>query len=153
MRRAVAPFPIGLVLLLQGIASGACAQEFAVVARSIIYPGQMIEPGSLEVVDASNCPNCDAGYIQDEHLVAGRIAVKTLVPGKLIFAQDLRAAPAVMRGQEVKVVYRKGALQISMSGIPLNDAAAGEAVSIRNAVSGAIINGVARTDGTVTVTQ
>lgn len=153
MFRAKVIFGLACAVLLQGMPGYAMAQELAVVARHIIYPGQMIEQTSIEVVDASNCPNCDAGYIQDAAVVAGKIAIKTLEPGKLIFPGDIRMAPAVIRGEEVTVLYRKGALQISMSGIPLNEAAVGESVSIRNAESGAIVSGVVQADGTVMVAK
>lgn len=153
MIRAAARLGIALACMSPAVASDALAQEMAVVTRHVIYPGQRVGADAITIVDASNCHNCDAGFITDSSVVTGKLAVRTLMPGRLIFSGDLRPAPAVLRGKEVQVFYRKGQLQISMSGIPLSEAVIGEAVSIRNETNGAIINGVVQADGTVMVGQ
>jgi flagellar basal body P-ring formation protein FlgA len=141
------------IVLFKLLLAMAIAQDMAVVARHAIYPGQIVKQSSIELVDASNCPNCDAGFIQDATAVLGKIAVKTLSPGKLIFPEYLRLAPAVTPGQEVTVFYRKGGLQISMLGTPLNEAAVGEIVSVRNTSSGVLVTGIVQADKTIMVTQ
>lgn len=133
------------------VASFANAQEMAIVAKRVIYPGQTISVDALSRVDASNCSNCDAGYIQDALQVTGKIAVKTIIPGKLIFPEYVRSASAVMPGKEVDVLFQKGSLSISMRGLPLSEAGSGESVSVRNRESGTIIVGIVQPDGTVKV--
>lgn len=134
-------------------ASPALAQEMAIVSRHMIYPGQTVEPASLQMVDASDCPNCDEGFLRDAADAVGKIAVRSLLPGRLIFLRDLREAPLITRGKEVRVFYRKGRLQISMNAIPLNDAAAGQEVSVRNSGTGAVIKGIVHDDGAVWISQ
>lgn len=129
------------------------AQDFAVVSTQLIYPGQIVEATSLEIVDASYCPNCDPGFYSEVNSIVGMVAVRSLLPGRLIFPSDLKPAPAVLRGREVTVVYSKGKLRISMTGVPLEDAAIHEEVPVRNARSGATVTGVVQPDGTVAVMQ
>lgn len=129
------------------------AQDFAVVATHLIYPGQVVEATSLEIVDATYCPNCDSGFFREPAPIVGKVAVRSLLPGKLIFPSDLKPAPAVLRGKAVNVIYVRGALNISMSGVALSDAAINEVVAVRNSRSGATITGIVQRDGTVAVNQ
>lgn len=142
-----------LAALTVGGALPALAEEIAIVSRHMIYPGQTVEAASLQMVDTSDCPNCDEGYLRDAADAVGRIAVRTLLPGRLIFPRDLRDAPLITRGKEVRVFYRNGGLQISMTAIPLNDAAAGQEVAVRNAGTGAVIKGIVHEDGAVWISQ
>jgi flagellar basal body P-ring formation protein FlgA len=131
--------------------SPALAQDVAVVVKQTVYPGQSINAAEIAVVDASNCPNCNAGFIRDPELVRNRVAVKTLAPGRLIFPGDLRKAAMAVPGHEVELIYHKGALLISMRGDPVSEAGVGDAVSVRNKDSKAIVNGIVQADGTVLV--
>ena len=140
-----------IMTMLSAVPISADAQELAVVAKSVIYPGQTIASGSVSIVDATNCPNCDPGYLQGVGDVEGMVAVRTLIPGKLIFANDIREPSAVMPGKDVAVIFRSGALQISMRAEPLAEAAIGQSVTVRNRETGATVIGVVNADGTVTV--
>lgn len=153
MKRAGLGQLVQIAAHLAAFCSPAVSQEQAVVTKHLIYPGQVVEPQSLETVDASYCPNCDAGYFRKAEDIVGKIAVRTLAPGKLLFPTDIRSAPAIRRGQEITVIFRSESLHISMLGVSMSDAALGETVTIRNMKSGAIVHGVAGLNGTVTVAQ
>lgn len=149
--RHFVPWQLIAIFMLAAMPS-AWGRDYAVVAKAVIYPGQTINANAISVVDATYCPNCDLGFIQDPASVSGMVAVKTLMPGKLIFPDFIRKASAVVPGQEVEVRFQRGALLISMRGEPLQEAGIGEPVSVRNRESGTIVSGIVQPDGTVMVT-
>ncbi len=145
-----------VILILSAAAShaatpGLYGQELAVVVKRVVYPGQAISSGIIETIDASNCENCDPGYIRDPAALNGMIAAKTIMPGKLIFPDDAQMPALISPSQEVSVLFRAGDLHISMRGVPVAEAGVGEPVSVRNPVSGAVVSGIVQADGTVLV--
>lgn len=83
--------------------------------------------------------------------LAGKVAKRTLVPGKLIPVSALRDPWAVEAGATVEAVFARGGLSISLSATALQSVAAGEPVRLRNPESGRTFSGTAQADGTVRV--
>jgi flagellar basal body P-ring formation protein FlgA len=143
-------------IVLPGLAlaavSGAClAGDAAAVVRSAIYPGQQIEAAKVAMIDAANCYRCVPGFIRDPNLVIGMIAVKTILPDRLIYPDLLRKPAIIKSGQQVSVMFRLGALSISMRGETLADADTGDTVAVRNKTNGTIVTGRVAQDGSILV--
>ena len=145
----------GLAVALS--ASGLCMATsagadmgMAVVPNQIIYPGQEIPANALKEVEVTN-PNLAAGYANSIDQVAGMISSRTLLPGRTIQLSSLRAAYAVKRGQTVRLVVNVGNMTISAAGAPLDNAAIGDLIRVRNVDSGVTVSGTVMADGSVQV--
>ena len=80
--RAALVAPAALVGLL--VADAALADtRTAVVPKRIIYPGEEIQAGQLEVVEVTN-PNIVKGFAQNVDEVSGLVTKRTLLPGRVI---------------------------------------------------------------------
>lgn len=149
LRRAVLAAPAVLVGLLVADAALADAR-MAVVPKRIIYPGEEIDAGQLEEVEVTN-PNIVKGYAESIGAVSGLVSKRTLLPGRVILTSALREPFAVSRGTTIHLVFDNGSLVLRASGTPLQDAAVGEMVRVRNKDSGVIVSGTVMGDGTVHV--
>jgi flagella basal body P-ring formation protein FlgA len=140
--------------MLLSLSSWAAAGELgmAVVPKTIIYPGQEIDPGQLEAVDVTN-PNLIEGYARSVSEVQGMITTRTLLPGRTIMVSALRQPYTVKRGDKVVLVYDNGTLRITASGTPLADAITGDLIRARNTDTGVIISGTVMADGSILVAQ
>ncbi len=133
------------------VANAAVADSHvAVVPKRTIYPGEELQVGLLEEVEVTN-PNLVKGYVERISAVTGLVSRKTLLPGRVILVSALREPFAVSRGSTVPLVFDNGSLVIRAAGTPLQDAAIGELIKVRNKDSGVIISGTVMADGTVHV--
>jgi len=133
------------------VAGAALAEvRMAVVPKRIIYPGEELQSGQLEEVEVTN-PNIVKGYAERISAVTGLVTRKTLLPGRVILVSALREPFAVSRGSTVQLVFDNGMLVIRAAGTPLQDAAVGELIRVRNKDSGVIVSGTVMADGTVHV--
>jgi flagella basal body P-ring formation protein FlgA len=147
--RAALVAPAVLVGLLATDAALADTRT-AVVPKRIIYPGEEIQAGQLELVEVTN-PNIVKGFAQNVDEVSGLVTKRTLLPGRVILVSALREPFLVSRGTTVQMVFDNGSLVIRASGTPLQDGAAGELIRIRNKDSGVTVSGTVMADGTVHV--
>lgn len=148
-RRAAFAAPAVLIGLFAADAALADART-AVVPKRIIYPGEEIDAGQLEEVEVTN-PNIVKGYAQEISAVSGMVSKRTLLPGRVILVSALRAPFAVSRGATVQIVFDNGSLVLRAAGTPLQDAAVGDLIRVRNKDSGVIVSGTVMADGTVHV--
>ena len=86
-------------------------------------------------------------------MLEGRIARRTLLPNQPILLSDLKSPDTVSAGVPTTLVYRESGLLITGMGTPLQSAAPGEAVRVRNVDSGVTISGVAQDDGSIEVSS
>ena len=149
LRRAALVAPAVLVGLLMADAAVANART-AVVPKRIIYPGEEIDAGQLEEVEVTN-PNIVNGYAENIAAVSGMVSKRTLLPGRVILVSALREPFAVSRGTTVQLVFDNGSLVLRAAGTPLQDAAVGDLIKVRNKDSGMIVSGTVMDDGTVHV--
>jgi flagellar basal body P-ring formation protein FlgA len=127
------------------------AADAVLVAKSILYPGQEVTESSLTQIEVRGHVLEKRQFLRDPEQAIGKIAARTILPRTLIFPSDLKEANLVRAGTLVKAVYRDGALEITLLGVPLEDGAAGQIVRLRNRESGRQFSGVVRTDGSVLV--
>jgi flagellar basal body P-ring formation protein FlgA len=140
-----------LALCVSALSSPALAEMgTAVVPTQIIYPGEVISAGRVEEVDVTN-PNLAGGYAQRVGEVTGLVSKRTLLPGRTITLASLREPYAVTRGSAVRLVFAMGTMTISASGTPLEDAAIGDVIRVRNTDSGITVSGTVMADGTIQV--
>lgn len=122
----------------------------AVVPERTIYPGEEIYAELVREVAVTN-PNLRGGYAAITSEVLGKVTTRTLLPGRTIPVGALRDAWAVERGATVPLIFFGSGLTITAIGTPLQNAAIGDFIRIRNIESGIIVSGTVMDDGTVRV--
>lgn len=149
LRRRLFALALALSSLTAGFPAGA-AERQAVIPRQTIYPGETVDPARLEEVNVTN-PNIVDGFVTSIDQIAGKISKRTLLPGRVIFISAVREPYAVARGTSVRLIFDSGLLKITATGTPLQDAAIGDLIRVRNIDSGVIVSGTVMQDGSVQV--
>lgn len=126
------------------------AKVYAIVPTAVIYPGQTISSGQIKRVEVTN-PNLSGDYASDYNQVQGMITKSTLLPEHAIYVSSLREPFAVSQGQQVRLIYSTGSLQITALGMPLQDGSIGEMIRVRNTDSGLTVSGTILGPGIVQV--
>ena len=137
------------VVVLIGINSTAGAAEFAVVSKRTIYPGQIIDAIDLKSVELIRKPLIKYKFVTQPQQLIGLQAKRTILPGRFIRVGSAEMAPLVKAGSLNRVQFRSGVLAISLVCVALTDAAAGDAVRMRNPTSGKIFTAQVQEDGTI----
>ncbi|KQZ15932.1 MULTISPECIES: flagellar basal body P-ring formation chaperone FlgA [unclassified Mesorhizobium] len=150
---ALRAFLRGLALAAAVACGGvqAFAEEIVLIPSRVIYPGETIALAALKEVTLQpgrHKPDAVATTAQE---LDGKIAKRTLLPGRYIPANALREAWLVEQGAPVQVTFVAGALTISASAVTLQPGAAGDLVKVRNVDSGKIFSGTVMADGTIRV--
>lgn len=153
MRRVVTTLAACALVALASLASlaSAAAGEVAVVANRIVYPGETIGAETLAEVALRNSKRTTAPIVQAFEQAEGKVARRTILPGKLIPLASLREAYVIEAGEPVTVNLVHGGLTISATAIPLQSGALGDMVRLRNADSGKVFTGIVMADGTIRI--
>ncbi len=129
----------------------AMAQEVVLIPNRVIYPGETVDLAALrEVTLKPGKVVPDAVAIRAAEL-EGKVARRTLLPGRYIPVNSLREAWLVEQGASVQVQFVAGALTISATAVTLQPGAAGDFVKVRNIDSGKIFSGTVMADGSIRV--
>ncbi|MCT8997785.1 flagellar basal body P-ring formation chaperone FlgA [Chelativorans intermedius] len=150
-------FPGRRVLLAGLLATLACAplpavaQDMVVVPVRVIYPGETVTAEALREVVLRRPQRHMAEVARGPEELDGKVARRTLLPGRLVPLSSVREPYLVEQGTAVTVVFTAGALTISLVAVPLQSGAAGDLIRLRNLDSGAVITGTVMSDGTVRV--
>lgn len=151
MARAVRGLLLGIAF---GAVAGACpalAAETVLIPTRVIYPGEQIEAAALKEVtllEGKVAPADMAVALAD---LEGKIAKRTLLPGRYVPVNALRDAYLVEKGAAVEMVFVAGGLTISAGAVTLQPGSAGDQVKVRNIDSGKILSGTVMADGTIRV--
>ncbi len=130
----------------------ALAQTAAIpIPKSVIYPGEIITDEMLVDAPSSEDDPRSGAIAQRRSLLVGKMARRTLLPGRAIALAAIDNARLVVIGAEVRLVYVEGGLQILTSGAALQDGAIGDTVKVRNSDSGVTVSGEVQADGTVRI--
>ena len=140
-----------LVAAAAGMASPAAAQETVLIPTRTIYPGETVTADLLQEVPLRRQLRNPGGVERDWRALDGKVARRTLLPGRMIPTGSVRDAWIVEPGKPVQVIYVQGGLQIALSAVALQAGAAGDMVRLRNVDSGTVFSGVVMADGTVRV--
>ncbi|MGX5839696.1 flagellar basal body P-ring formation chaperone FlgA [Mesorhizobium sp. ArgA1] len=133
------------------IASNQAVGEVVLIPNRVIYPGEMIDTGALKPVTllpGKHRPDAVATQAQE---LQGKVAKRTLLPGRYIPVAAIRDAWLVEQGAAVQVYFIAGDLTISATAVSLQPGAAGDLIKVRNADSGKIFSGTVMADGTIRV--
>ncbi|MGX9143654.1 flagellar basal body P-ring formation chaperone FlgA [Mesorhizobium sp. 128a] len=133
------------------VASNQAAGEVVLIPNRVIYPGEMIDTGALKPVTllpGKHKPDAVATQAQE---LQGKVAKRTLLPGRYIPVAAIRDAWLVEQGAAVQVYFIAGDLTISATAVSLQPGAAGDLIKVRNADSGKIFSGTVMADGTIRV--
>ena len=141
-----------LALAFVSAAATPAAAQTAVVpsAKAVIYPGDVI--GDEMLADTSaQLDGAGGPFALSRSELIGKVARRTLLPGRAIPLRAIDNPRVVRNGAEVQIVYVEGDLTIVTVGAALQDGSIGEVIKIRNDDSGVTVIGTVRPDGTVRV--
>jgi flagella basal body P-ring formation protein FlgA len=142
------------ILLLQALVLPAFAQERTMPTPSqVIYPGDIIREGMLTDIATDGASGIDGSIIDTHAALIGKMAKRTLLPGRLIAAIAIENPRAVSNGAQVRLIYRDGALVIATFAMALENGGVGDTIKVRNADSGTVISGIIQPDGSVSVSD
>lgn len=138
-------------LLFAGLHGAAMATDTAVIPKRVIYPGETIDAGALSEVPVRNPARIttEIAYLAED--IDGKVAKRTLLPGRFIPLSSVREAYVVEAGSPVEVNFIQNGLQITTMAIPLQPGSIGDMIRVRNVDSGAVFSGVVMANGTVRV--
>jgi len=140
--------------ILVALAAGGApshAQEIVLIPNRVIYPGETVEMASLKEVTLKPGKIIPPAVSIRAADIEGKVAKRTLLPGRYIPTASLREAWLVEQGAAVQVTYVSGVLTISASAVTLQSGAAGDLVRVRNIDSGKVLSGVVMADGSIRV--
>jgi len=143
---------LGVVLLGSFVCMTGTARAGAgqiVVPAQVIYPGDKITDAMLS--DAPEPSGELGGVLRDRAELVGKVARRTLLPGKAVLAVAVEEPRAVSMGGTVQLVYQKDGLSIVTNAQALQNGYVGQIVQVRNLESGIIVSGAIQADGTVLV--
>jgi flagellar basal body P-ring formation protein FlgA len=130
----------------------ACAVSVELpVPNTTIYPGDVIGDNLLVDRAFTIPPEENWPVHKSRDGLVGKVARRTLLPGRPIPLNSIREADAVGQGKPVTVVFQAGNLTITGQAIALQGGRVGDLLSLRNVDSGQIIKGIVQADGTVRV--
>jgi flagellar basal body P-ring formation protein FlgA len=136
------------LMLIPGTAARA---EHVIVASRTIYPGQIIREEFLSAEYAGDGSAFGSQFAHISGELAGKVAARTILPGRPIALTQAREPDAVEAGRAVRITYKFAGLKISMQALALSAGGIGETIQLRNLDSGKPLTGMIMADGTVEV--
>ena len=127
------------------------SQEVVFIPNRVIYPGETIEMDALKQVTLKPgkiIPPAVTVELQD---LDGKVASRTLLPGRYISTSSVREPWVVKQGASVQMIFISGGLMISAAAITLQPGAAGDFVKVRNVDSGKVLSGTVMADGSIRI--
>jgi flagella basal body P-ring formation protein FlgA len=152
LRRHIAILRLaGSLAALVALALPVRAEDVAVVTRHVVYPGQEVSAGDLQVVTVTN-HNRDLRTVATRiEQVDGKLTRRTLLPGHYIPLSAVRDAYTVEQGAPVRVLFAGDGLVITATAVTLEPGSAGDVIKVRNMDSGRVFSGIVMADGTIRV--
>lgn len=141
-----------VITALSGATDMSRAEDIMLAVPNVtIYPGDVI--GDAQIVERAFAPGATGKLpvVEQRTLVVGKVARRTLLPGKPIPLHGLKDPDVVARGGAVLAMFKVGGLIITSTVTPLRSGQVGDVIEARNTDSGQIIRGVVQADGTLRV--
>ncbi|MCI4678824.1 flagellar basal body P-ring formation chaperone FlgA [Rhodoblastus acidophilus] len=139
-------FAVAAVLVAGAAQAG---QRALPVPARVIYPGDRITGAML--VDSRDFSAEPGDVVWDRADLVGKVARRTLLPGRPIAAIAVGAPRAVSMGALVSVYYQQDGIDIATTAQALQNGYVGQVVQARNLDSGVVISGVVQADGSIRV--
>ena len=140
------------LLFLLAAASFACAQQRTIPApKQVIYPGEIIRDSMLTDIAVDESEALDNAIVDNRAALIGKVAKRTLLPGREIADFAIANPRAVANGAHVTLMYRDGALTIVTSAQALEPGSIGDTIKVRNEDTGLTVSGRIQSDGSVAV--
>lgn len=133
------------------LAGNQTAGEVVLIPNRVIYPGETIELAALKQVTLMAGRHKPDAVATRAAELQGKVAKRTLLPGRYIPSTAIREAWLVEQGAAVQVFFIAGGLTISATAVTLQPGAAGDLVKVRNVDSGKILSGTVMADGTIRI--
>lgn len=139
------------VILAGATAEGNAGDIRLVLPNVTIYPGDIIADGQVIERDFPEGAVAKYPLANDRSMVVGKVARRTLLPGKPIPLTGVRDPDVISRGGTIVAMFKAGGLTITSTVTPLRAGQVGDVIEARNIDSGQIIRGVVQADGTLRV--
>jgi flagella basal body P-ring formation protein FlgA len=140
---------LGLALIARSLP--AAAQELGVIPTRTVYPGETIAADALAMAKVRKGKPTTTVFAHAPNELIGKVAKRTLLPGRFVPLASVRDAYLVEQGASVQVVFIEDGLTISATAITLEPGSPGDVVKVRNLDSGAVFPATVMADGTVRV--
>ena len=150
-RRSTRKVALLAAAVMAASAGMALAQEIVFIPNRVIYPGETITMDALKEVTLKPGKIIPPAVAIAPVDLDGKVAVRTLLPGRYIQANGIREPWVVERGASVQMIFVSGGLTISAAAITLQPGAAGEFIKVRNVDSGKVLTGTVMADGSIMV--
>lgn len=156
MRRLLALLATGFVAAFVWSAvsigpSRAGPAETLPVPLMTIYPGDMISASMLADRDFPAGTSIRYPVVAASSILVGKVARRTLLPGKLIPSNAVAEPDLVSRGSLTRAIFRDGGLVMTTLVLPLQNGVLGAYIQVRNVDSGQVIAGRVEADGTIAI--
>ena len=151
MKHLVQSALIGAVVMAASWQSAAAEDRILPVPSVTIYPGDTITESMLKDRAFPESYRYRTAVIESPHVLAGKTARRTLLPGEPIPMSAVDDPKLVTRGMQVQIVFEEGGLSITGTGVPLQSGTMGETVQVKNVDSGRIITGRVQSDGKIRI--
>lgn len=122
-------------------------RDTVLAAARALVPGDTIRSGDYEMR-----PQVHWGApVPGERPVPGWIVRRSLAPGTTLLPPQVLPPPVISKGEPVRIVWNRGAVEISVAGTAMHAAARGESVRVRLAERSLQIVALAAGPGTATL--
>ncbi len=150
-RTASSGLLVAIACTLLAAAPCAFAAETVLVPSRTIYPGEVVDAAAFKEVTLAEGKSPPPNVAISVEALDGKVARKTLLPGRYVAVNALREAYLVEKGAAVDAIFVAGTMTISLTAVTLTSGAAGDVVKVRNIDSGKVLSGTVMADGTVRV--
>lgn len=120
-----------------------------VVLRQSARKGRLVTAEMLELVPFNRAPA--EGYFLDPSKVIGRRLTSNVAAGVPVRERHLQPDWAVEEGARVSIEMDAGGITVASSGISLENGAIGDMISVRNASSNKVLQGIVSDENKVSV--
>lgn len=120
-----------------------------VTAVTTLQKGDILTENTV-VLQSQDIGNMDKPFMATSEVIGKQIA-RTVSAGTALRAEHLVLPPVIKEGEMVKILARKGTMQLSASGLARTDGRLGEVIAVKNISSSKMIHARVAGPGIVTV--
>jgi len=139
-----------IALFVDGKPAGNCtvrgrleAVAEAVTAVTALHKGDIVTDANI-AMQRQDIGSTDTPLLAREEILGKQVA-RTVTAGTVLKPEHIVLPPVIKEGEMVKIIARKGSMQLSTSGLAKADGRTGETIPVKNIGSNKIIHG--RVDG------